>query len=65
MHDVLTDSPPVLAAGHPLDPLKNLAEFYAVVTNPRRVRTPLPGAAARAEVAKFTLLAGQPGASCP
>lgn len=37
---------------------QNLAEFYAVVTNPRRVSTPLSGAAARAEVEKFTLLAG-------
>ena len=37
---------------------QNLAEFYAVVTNPRRVSTPLSGAAARAEVEKFMLLAG-------
>ena len=35
----------------------NLAEFYAVVTNPRRVSTPLSGAAARAEVETFTQLA--------
>ena len=36
---------------------QNLAEFYAVVTNPRRVSTPLSGAAARAEVETFTQLA--------
>jgi predicted nucleic acid-binding protein len=37
---------------------QNLAEFYSVVTNPRRVSTPLSASAASAEVAKFATLPG-------
>jgi len=37
---------------------QNLAEFYAVVTNPRRVSTPLSAGDARAEVEKLVSLAG-------
>ncbi len=37
---------------------QNLAEFYAVVTNPRRVSTPLSANDARAEVEKLTRLPG-------
>lgn len=37
---------------------QNLAEFYAVVTNPRRVSTPLSAVTACAEVEKLTTLPG-------
>jgi predicted nucleic acid-binding protein len=37
---------------------QNLAEFSAVVTNPRRVSTPLPASAGRTEIEKLTSLRG-------
>jgi predicted nucleic acid-binding protein len=37
---------------------QNLAEFYSVVTNPRRVSTPLSASSARAEVGKMLSMAG-------
>ena len=37
---------------------QNLAEFYAVVSNPRRVSTPLSATDARVEVEKLTRLPG-------
>lgn len=42
---------------------QNLAEFYAVTTNPRRVTTPLSGPTALEEVGKLCALARPPRAA--